>query len=283
MSQNISTLWIELFDEIVHTKYQNEGFLLKGTTRTKTGIVGDVVHFPVYGGAVASPRSYRSDIVPISPTTESVSCIMQDWIAGDYTDVFEQQKVNFDEVSEVAKIETMAIGRQNDQMIIDAGINSGTTNTIADGGDNMTFEKVLQVSEYLDDIGVPQEDRYMLLSASAQKSLLQSDRITNQFYVSNMLLQSGSMHRKNLLGFTFIVIPTFTYQGQTFGLPKTGNIRTCLAFHKQAIGYAEGIAPRTEINYIPQKTSWLSAVLLSANAVAIDPTGIVTIDCDESA
>lgn len=283
MSQNISNLWIEYFDAQVKTKYQNEGFRLRGTTRTRTGVVGDTVHFPVYSGAVASPRIYRSDITPMSPTTQSVSVSMQDWVAGDYTDVFEQQKVNFDEVSELAKIANMAIGRQNDQMIINAAALSGTSNTIPDGGDNLTFEKVLQAGMYLNENGVPEEDRYLLLSASAQMSLLQSDRITNQFYVNNMVLQRGTLHRQSLLGFTFIVIPDFVYAGQTYGLPKVGDIRTCLAYHEQALGYAEGIAPRTEVNYIPQKTSWLAAVLLSANAVAIDATGIVTIDCDETA
>jgi hypothetical protein len=48
-----------------------------------------------------------------------------------------------------------------------------------------------------------------------------------------------------------------------------------LAFHKDAIGYAEGMGPKTEINYVPEKTSFLVNAMFSAGAVAIDAEGIV--------
>jgi hypothetical protein len=38
---------------------------------------------------------------------------------------------------------------------------------------------------------------------------------------------------------------------------------------------------RTEINYIPEKTSWLVNEVFSANTVAIDAEGIVQITCRE--
>ena len=49
-----------------------------------------------------------------------------------------------------------------------------------------------------------------------------------------------------------------------------------------AIGYAEGIAPRTEVNYIPEKTSFLVNSLFSAGAINIDDEGIVKITARES-
>ena len=67
------------------------------------------------------------------------------------------------------------------------------------------------------------------------------------------------------------------------GLPVDGSLdRTVFAFHKQAVGMAEGIAPKTEINYVPEKTSFLVASMFSAGAVAIDDDGIVKITCRES-
>jgi hypothetical protein len=38
---------------------------------------------------------------------------------------------------------------------------------------------------------------------------------------------------------------------------------------------------RSEINYIPEKTSWLVSSMLSAGAVSIDAGGIVEITCRE--
>jgi hypothetical protein len=68
------------------------------------------------------------------------------------------------------------------------------------------------------------------------------------------------------------------------GLPLDGSSdRTIYAFHKDAIGMAEGIAPKTEINYVPEKTSFLIASMFSAGAVAIDDEGIVKITARDTA
>lgn len=74
------------------------------------------------------------------------------------------------------------------------------------------------------------------------------------------------------------IIPTMT-EG---GLPKTGNTRTCFAWHRMAAGMGIGQDLRTEINYVPMMTSWLVNGLFFAGAVAIDNRGIISIDCDES-
>jgi len=48
-----------------------------------------------------------------------------------------------------------------------------------------------------------------------------------------------------------------------------------------AIGLAVGVNFRTEVNYIPEKTSWLANGLFSGGSVAIDAEGIVEISCTE--
>jgi len=53
------------------------------------------------------------------------------------------------------------------------------------------------------------------------------------------------------------------------------------AYHKNAIGMAEGMGIRSEINYIPEKTSWLVSSMFSAGATAIDAGGVVAITCRE--
>jgi hypothetical protein len=65
-------------------------------------------------------------------------------------------------------------------------------------------------------------------------------------------------------------------------LPVASSERKLWAFHRDAIGYGEGIAPRTEINYIPEKTSWLVNAVFSAGAIAIDAEGIVEVQTTDS-
>jgi hypothetical protein len=58
--------------------------------------------------------------------------------------------------------------------------------------------------------------------------------------------------------------------------------RTCFAFHKSAVGLAMGMNPKTEINYVPNRTSWLVTSMFSANALVIDTDGLVDVTCRES-
>ena len=51
------------------------------------------------------------------------------------------------------------------------------------------------------------------------------------------------------------------------GLPLAASIRTSYAYHQSAIGMAQGIEFRTEVNYIPDMTSWLANVIFAAGAV----------------
>ena len=79
------------------------------------------------------------------------------------------------------------------------------------------------------------------------------------------------------MGFTFHIVG----DRDEGGLPLATADRTCFAFHRSALGCAVGIAPKTEINYVPTKTSFLITAMLSMGAVAIDVDGIVDVTCEE--
>jgi hypothetical protein len=66
------------------------------------------------------------------------------------------------------------------------------------------------------------------------------------------------------------------------GLPVATSVRTNYAYDKPAIGLAIGMDFRTEVNYIPHKTSWLANGLFKAGSVDIDAEGIVEIETTES-
>jgi hypothetical protein len=108
--------------------------------------------------------------------------------------------------------------------------------------------------------------------------LLSETAVTSSDFNTVKALVAGEIN--TFLGFTFHVLGDRS-EG---GLAIDGNLdRTCFAFHRDAIGYAEGIAPRTEINYVPEKTSFLVNAIFSAGAVAIDSEGIVKITARETA
>ena len=60
------------------------------------------------------------------------------------------------------------------------------------------------------------------------------------------------------------------------------NVFDGYAYHMDAVGMAVGIDQKTEINYVPEKTSFLVNGMMKAGAVAIDTTGIVKVQATET-
>jgi hypothetical protein len=142
----------------------------------------------------------------------------------------------------------------------------------------MTFAKVRQVVQYFDDLAVPPEQRVIAISAAAQSDLLAEDQFTSSFYIDLHAIKNGGLNGNFAMGMNWKVIPTMT-EG---GLPKTGNIRTCFAWHKMAMGMGLGRNFSTQIERVPHLDSWQVLGKIFANAVAVDVVGIVSIAIDES-
>jgi hypothetical protein len=281
MSISLSNAFVTLFDAEVKQAYQGKAMLV-GAVRQRKGVEGSTVRFPKVGRGVATPRITQSDVTPLNVGFSNVTCTLSDWNAAEYSDIFSQAKVNFDERSELVQVLGNAIGRRQDQLILDAlNAASGTgtvSNDIGGTDTNMNVAKLREAKRLLDRANVPPEGRNIILHASGLASLLSETAVTSSDFNTVKALVAGEIN--TFLGFTFHVLGDRS-EG---GLAIDGSLdRTCFAFHKDAIGYAEGIAPRTEINYIPEKTSFLVNSVFSAGAVAIDAEGIVKITARETA
>ena len=281
MSISLSNAFVTLFDAEVKQAYQGKAMLV-GAVRQRRGVEGSTVRFPKVGRGVATPRITQSDVTPLNVGCSNVTCTLSDWNAAEYSDIFSQAKVNFDERSELVQVLGNAIGRRQDQLILDAlSAASGTgtvSNDIGGSDTNMNVAKLREAKRLLDRANVPPEGRHIILHASGLASLLSETAVTSSDFNTVKALVAGEIN--TFLGFTFHVLGDRS-EG---GLAIDGSLdRTCFAFHKDAIGYAEGIAPRTEINYIPEKTSFLVNSVFSAGAVAIDAEGIVKITARETA
>jgi hypothetical protein len=223
--------------------------------------------------------------VPLNGTFSSVTATLVDYVASEYSDIFNQAKINFDERQELAKLVGNAIGRREDQIIIDALIagSAGTTvaNTVVTSGSasasDLNVGKIIEAKKGLDAKSVPPTDRHMIIHANSLASLLGDERAISADFAQVQALVRGEVN--SFMGFTMHMIG----DRDEGGLPKDGsNDRTCLAFHRDAIGCAVGIPPKTEVNYIPEKTSFLVTAMYSAGAIVIDANGLVDITCRES-
>lgn len=279
MAINLSTAFVTLFDAEVKQAYQGTA-KLRPAVRVRSGVEGSTYKFPKIGKGVAQVRIPQSDVTPLNITYGQVTATLADYIAAEYSDIFMQAKVNFDERAELVKVVSNAIGRRQDQLILDALNASSTSNTVASsiGGSNtnMNLDKLIAAKKALDANNVPMDNRHIIIHANNLAGMLGETKVTSSDFNTVKALVQGEIN--TFLGFTFHVLGDRT-EG---GLPLSSGDRTVYAFHRDAIGLAEGIAPKTEINYIPEKTSFLVASMFSAGAVAIDDEGIVKITCDEN-
>ena len=282
MSTNLSPAFVQLFEAEVHQAYQSAA-VLRGAARMRTGVIGDTVKFPKVGKGQASIRVPQTDVVPINAAFSQISVTLSDYVASEYSDIFNQQKVNFDERQELAQVVGNAIGRREDQILIDAleAASAGTTvakNVVTSGSaanSNLNVGKIIAAKKGLDAANVPPTDRHFVVHANNLAGLLSDERAISSDFQTLQALVQGNINQ--MMGFTFHIVG----DRDEGGLPLSSSDRTCFAFHRSALGCAVGIAPKTEINYIPEKTSFLVTSMLSMGAAAIDVEGIVDVVCAE--
>ena len=282
MSTNLSPAFVQLFEAEVHQAYQGAA-VLRGAARTRTGVVGDTVKFPKVGKGTASVRVPQTDVVAINSGFSQVNVSLTDYVAAEYSDIFNQQKVNFDERQELAQVVGNAIGRREDQIIIDAlnAASAGSTvaKTVVTSGSaassNLNVGKILAAKKALDAKNVPATDRHFVIHANNLAGLLGDERAISSDFQTVQALVGGTVNQ--MLGFKFHIVG----DRDEGGLPLATADRTCFAFHRSAIGVGVGIAPKTEINYIPEKTSFLVTAMLSMGSGVIDVDGLCDVICEE--
>lgn len=282
MSISLTGAAVQQFDSDVKHAYAKSG-ILRSTVRVKTGVVGSAYKFAYMGKGTATARIPQTDVVPMNISHSRVTATLADWNAPEYTDIFDQAEVNYDEKQQLAQTIAGAIGRREDQILIDvieAGVGLTAVDENIGGTDtNLNTAKFREAKKYMDTAGVPQGDRYMAIHANNLYGLL-GDPDANTFDKNAIkALVDGEITK--WLGFTIKVIE----DRDEGGLTLASNERSALAYHGGAmgsVGLAIGLDFRTEVNYIAEKTSWLANGLFKAGAAQIDANGALKVQCYEA-
>ena len=282
----ISPSFVTIFDSEVQHAYQ-AARQLAGLVREKS-VTGDTVKFNKLTKGVAAVRTPQTEVTPMNLSYSLVTATMTDFIASEYSDIFNQSHVSFSDRNELSSAVGNAIGRRMDQVAIDA-LDAATSvdvaNTVAEDGtagsaSDMNTGKIRAAKAALDTNNVPADNRVLLMHANSLEALLAQTSATSADFNSVRSLVDGSL--KTWLGFSIIMMG----DRDEGGLTKDGsNDRLAYAFHRDAVGMGVSMNQKTEVNYIADKTSWLVSSMFGAGAVAIDDGasgGIVKITSRES-
>tara|TARA_R100000742_G_C4278360_1_gene101057 strand:+ start:2723 stop:3577 length:855 start_codon:yes stop_codon:yes gene_type:complete len=284
MSTGLSTAFITLFEAEVKQAYQGDA-VLRDSVRMRTNVEGSTVKFPKIGKGTAQIRTPQTDVVPLNTSFSTVTATMENYIAAEYSDIFDQAKVNFDERQELAQVVGKAIARREDQIIIDVMEAASPGSTIANtvvtsgsaGASDLNIGKIIAAKKALDAANVPPTDRHAVIHANSLAGLLGDERAISGDFQNIKALVAGDLN--TMMGFQFHIVG----DRDEGGLAIDGSSdRGTFFYHKSAIGCGVGIPPKVEVNYVPEKTSFLVSAMYSAGAVAIDTAGLIKVTCRES-
>jgi hypothetical protein len=276
MSKYLSSVSITEFDNEVKHAYQGGGYL-RNTVTTRMNVKGDTYKFRNMGKGLATEKvGHASFVTPMDITHAFATATLLNYQAPEYTDIFDIPEVNFDEKIELASVIANALGRTDDQIIIDSigGVTFSTTPTsaqgyqIAAGGTQLTVDKLTDAMTQLRGRGVRDKELYCMHTAEDLKNLLGEAEVTSSDYNNIKALVRGEVD--TYLGMKFILIES----REEGGLPTN----KAYVYAKSAVGYACGFEKETEINYIPDRGSWLVVGWLKAGAAVRDPVGTVEIN-----
>jgi len=204
-----------------------------------------------------------------------ITATLQNWNAPEYTDIFDQAEVNFDEKQELATTIAGALGRRLDQLVIDA-MDAASPTAVGTGGTGLVATDLIDAKVELVKQGVGSGDLYCAINAAGLAGLLADEKTTSADYQAVKALVNGEIN--TFAGFNVVVIEDRA--GNEGGLTIATDVVSAYAYSKEAIGLAVGIDMKTSIDYVPQKTSFLCNGMLKAGAAVRDVAGLVEINYD---
>ena len=270
MSKNLSAVASIEFDSMVKHAYATKG-LLKPFVTVRNNVVGDTYKFRNMGKGLANQKSTSDLVTPMDVSFDFAIATLQNWNAPEYTDIFDQAEVNFDEKQELADTIAGALGRRCDQLVIDA-MDAASPTTIAHGSAALSMAKVVEAQVSLRAQGVPNSNLFAAINAKGLGGLLDDSKATSSDFQTVKALVTGDIN--SLAGFTFVVLDDRS-EG---GLTVASNTVDSYFFHRDAVGLAIGIDMKTSVDYVPERTSFLCNGMLKAGSVVRDASGLIKVE-----
>lgn len=284
MTISLSNVAIEQFPDQFTNVYQAINKMLPPSVLNLRGVIGDAWHTSVVGQFQLEDRgAYQSDIPPADVSYTDVIGGFFNKIRSLPTDIFQQGEVRANDRANLAKISAYAIARGEDQVIINQWkADALITKTVPAGGVNLTVEKLREAARLLDEDEIPPQDRFLAAHVSQKQSLLSETETTNANFNTVRALVQGEID--TFYGFKFLWFGN-RIEG---GIPKTGDIRTCFAYHMDSTVAAYGkimnfANPSVAIEWDARSQVNLVVPKLRMGAKVVKGEGIVKVECDESA
>ncbi len=308
MAQTVDVSFVPALQDTIVTLYAEDPLAVKSAVRVRY-ITGKTDKWERLGGVNLVQVTTRHQETPHTPMTHTARlAVLADFAGSELLDQLDQVKMMIDPKNDYTRNLEQAWRRRVAITVVnaingnaisvdnqDARTNNAlpASQAIANGGTGFTMAKWRQANRIMDNAGVPRdENRTAFLSAFAIEDLLADSTVTSSDYSQLNALYHGAVPQgARFMGCRVIMIgdanpdDTAVLTGGTADpiLPKTGNIRSCFIFHRDAVGLSIAKDIGVEVDRRADlMNSWQVLVQGSLGAVRILDGGVVRVDIDES-
>ena len=277
----LSPVYVQMFADRFDIDYQAHR-KLANTVKEVHGVVGDAYKEKLMAQVdMAQHGAYGADIPATAVSATAPSTTFTDYDLKLVLDHFESLNINANVVSAYSEDHAAAMGRREDQYIIDSVV-AAATKSVSVGSSNLTIDKLIAANALLG-LDEVMGKKHLVIHANNLRGLMKdtSHQIGSSDYNQVRALVNGEINF--YMGFFFHVLGTRTMNGVAEGLPITGNNRTCIAYAEKAATMAYRLDPQVKMVEVPENFRVETLSLLSAGCVVGRPKGVCTIICDESA
>lgn len=240
------------------------------------GAVGDAYKFKYMGQSVMQPYGANNSNIPTSnPTVTAPILTYDDFVLKLTISDFDQLNFNASALEIFAKNHAKALGRREDQNILDAGTDSSiVTNFIPDNGEYLTTEKLIEARVQLGINSADSEELYFVTTWQSFRSLLGQTEYTSAVFNDGKPLVAPSSNPEKFGGFKIIVMPDML-EG---GLPIDENgIRTSFCFARDAMSIVYRQDPMVQMIPVAQEKRTETVSSASFGALVTDALGAVRV------
>ena len=287
MSNLITEAFVEQYRDNIIMLSQQRGSVIRPAILEES-FTGRSHYFDRLGKTVAAERTTRHGDTPITPSQHSRRVVHpKDFQWADYIDDTDRLRMLIDPQDAYVRAAAWAIGRSVDDRIIAAfngdaetGQSGGTfvsfpAGQVIDNGGTptkFTLTYLRQAARLLDENDVMGDDRHIVVAPKAIEDLLEDSTVTSSDFNTVKALVNGEIN--TFMGFTF---------HKSTRLPlATGNIRSCFAWQRLAMGLAVNQDLMVTIDRLPQKQNSVQVYVKSTfNAIRIEEEAVVEIKYDE--
>ena len=297
--------FIHAVNDTVVQLAQQKVSMIRGAIRTRENVVGKTDPWQRIGDVSMQPIARDSDTEYLNPPQSKRRAVLVDRAAAVLIDELDQVRMLTNPQSEFSQILAFARERELDSLTLSksttdvGGILGTATNVdeagettsqgslpttggplgvgqvIVDSSQGFTMSKLLDSVQIFDEQNVDPENRYMFYSPRAMRKLLTDTQVTSADFSTIQALDRGGFPKDQQW--------MKYYWRMSTKLPKTGNIRSCIAVQKMSVGLSVGLIKDIDVSQAPHKWNNTQVIIkLSAGAVRVDDFGVIEIRIDES-